>query len=860
MLKLKLVLALIVTTFYIGSALGQAGAIDLPFLSNDLGYKLTSEINSKVQLALPLHNGKFLVAGNFTDLGKEGNDHLARFNADGTTDSTFSCPSGLNVSFLEFYDAIELEDSAVVLVGTFNRYNGDTVRNIIKVNHDGSLDKRFCKNANPYGTIRTISLQKDGKFIVGGDFSQIYGQPRQKLARLNQDGSLDTVFVPGTPSESFGPAYIYDSKILEDGTLLIGGSFNKYNGSSHLSHLVPLDSIGNVDTSKIHFGTAVPHTVYSIKTQADGKIVVGGAGSMLKRFLPSGAPDHSFTQPSFSGSVNDLSLLSDESIIIVGNLLNINDSSQTGILKIGTDGILDSTFKGPQKLNGNGLTGLVNDKNQILFGGLFNQYEGGDLKYLTLINSDGSIDKSSKINTGKLPTGFNKVVNKILIQPDQKIIVGGDFNTFFEDSVGKIARLHDDGTLDPSFTIGKGFSGGMVKAIAFQGNQIIVGGTFNAFNGINAFGIARLNANGTLDTTFKTGTGVGYGYSTRGYHHVAVNCIEVLASGKIYLAGRITEYDGDTTTHILRLNSDGTIDPTFKPQYDITIGQANYGVKSIAVQADGKVILVGNIHTNTANGRKDYIFRLNEDGTIDDTFTNSDGSVSTWARTCATQPDGKIIVGGLFAGMGNSWGKGGIIRLLPDGKFDSTFKTGTGANGNNVSKIIVQKDGKIIVGGEFESFNGHAMQRLIRLEADGTIDSTFSVGSGIPQTIFGTSSVTTASVMDIAVQADGNILIAGELFAYNGVGRNHLVRIFGNSNVTSYEPDQKNETTELFAFPNPSAGIFYLNQKITFAQLYNVQGELIQSYQDTQVINVQGLTSGTYFLLTEIESIKLIIE
>lgn len=846
--------------FNCGFSKAQVGAIDNSFLKNDVGFKATSQFNGEIQQALPLRDGKILIAGHFTNYSKWGLTHLARLNADGTVDSTFICKEGFYPYSLGFNDIVELEDSTVILIGSFRQFNGKSIGNIIKLNYDGSLVDDFCKDVGRYGYLTSIAIQKSDKIIVGGTFSQIYGnEDFSRIARLHKDGSLDTSFNAQIAWEIGVFPKVNDIEISENGTIIVGGDFEEVNNSSTLKYLLSLDSNGSIDTTSIKFNTTSLTSVRVIKLQEDGKILVGG-NEGVKRFLPDGSEDGSFSQPNYIGNIYDIQILPNNSIVITGDI-----EGNENILKLNSNGEIDSNFSGPKILNEKGLSCKIFGDSKILLAGNFYEYEGGDLKYLTLLDSIGTIDTSFNINKGSLDIAFDQVVNKILVQPNQKIILGGAFNSFFNDSVGNIVRLHKSGEIDQSFNTGKGFSGGMVKSMALQGDKIIVGGTFNDFNETAAFGITRLNEDGSLDNTFASGTGVGYGWSSRGGHHVAINCIEVLENNKIYIAGRITEYNGDITTHIARLNSDGTLDKSFKLESNIHVGQANYGVKSIAIQDDGKIVVVGNIHVSTNSGGRSFVFRLNDDGSFDESFTNADGNLSAWARACVVQNDGKIVVGGLFGAIGNNWGNNNIIRLNINGSLDPTFQSGTGCAdasgisglGSSISKLVLQNDGKILVGGEFESFNGHTSKRIIRLNADGSLDPTFQSGTGISKSNSAANIVTTATVTDIALQADGNILVSGELLAYNDVGRSHLVRIIGENIITSEEPLYI-ISNDIQVYPNPSSGIFKLNVPAKEVQILDINGQPIWKGKNVTSINLKNYSNGVYILISDGSYKKLI--
>ncbi|MFN2622810.1 MAG: delta-60 repeat domain-containing protein, partial [Chthoniobacterales bacterium] len=200
--------------------------------------------------------------------------------------------------------------------------------------------------------------------------------------------------------------------------------------------------------------------------------------------------------------------------------------------------------------------------------------------------------------------------------------------------------------------------------------------------------------------------------------------------GKILLGGNFTTFSPNggaavTRNRIARLNPDGTVDTAFNPN-------ANADVDAIALQADGKILLGGFFTTLSPNGgatvTRNRIARLNADGTLDTAFNpNANGSV----RSIALQADGRILAGGQFTTLSPNGGaavtRNRIARLNTDGTLDTPFDP----NANNtVFAIAVQANGKILAGGFFITLtpNGGAAvtrNRIARLNADGTIDMTF---------------------------------------------------------------------------------------------------------------------------------------
>jgi uncharacterized delta-60 repeat protein len=160
---------------------------------------------------------------------------------------------------------------------------------------------------------------------------------------------------------------------------------------------------------------------------------------------------------------------------------------------------------------------------------------------------------------------------------------------------------------------------------------------------------------------------------------------------------------------------------------------------------------------------------LNADGSLDNTFDPGSGTDQS-ILTLAMQPDGKILIGGNFASYNNIT-RSRIARLNANGSLDATFDPGFGAN-QKILTLSIQPDGKIIIGGEFTSYNGTARNRIARLNSDGSLDASFDPGSGAD-----------LSVRTISIQTDGNIIIGGDFTSYNDLGRNRLARIFGGQNL-----------------------------------------------------------------------------
>jgi uncharacterized delta-60 repeat protein len=363
-------------------------------------------------------------------------------------------------------------------------------------------------------------------------------------------------------------------------------------------------------------------------------------------------------------------------------------------------------------------------------------------------------------------SGFSNTVNAIAIQSDGKIIVGGSFSMFDEIVVNRIARLNIDGTLDAAFTTntGTGATGTsvVINTIVVQPDgKILIGGAFSGFNGnSSARRLIRLNSDGTLDTDFTTNLGFGPGSN--------VNEVAIQPDAKILVCGPFTSFNGDTANRIVRINSNGTADTSF----NTNLGSgANNTVNTVAIQSDGKVLIGGdfvNFNGTTVN----RIARLSSTGTLDTAFTANTGTgVSNEIIKIKIQSDDKILVCGDFTAF-NLIGASRFARLNSDGTLDTDFITNSqvGANASTVRAMAINSDGDIVIGGNFISFNSNTTNRIARFSVNGYLDTDFA-------TNIGTAADNTVNA--IAIQSDGKMLVGGSFEFFNDQQNLRLVRIGG---------------------------------------------------------------------------------
>jgi uncharacterized delta-60 repeat protein len=625
----------------------------------------------------------YYYGGWFTTVNVIQAPKLIQLNSDNSKDTTFNIGTG----FIDIVYTTSIQSDEKILVGgAFTTFTGSTQNRLIRLNTDGSKDTTFNIGTGFNSDVNSTEIQSDGKILVGGSFTTFTGSTQNRLIRLNTDGSKDTTFNIGTGFNSL----IWIIKLQSDGKILVGGQFTTFTGSSQ-NYLIRLNSDGSKDTT-FDIGTGFNSIVRSIAIQTDGKILVGGQ----------------FT--TFTGS------------------------SQNYLIRLNSDGSKDTTFN-----IGTGFNSLIwiiklQSDGKILVGGQFTTFTGSSQNYLIRLNSDGSKDTTFDIGTG-----FDSTVRSFAIQTDEKILVGGSFTTFTGSSQNRLIRLNSDGSKDVTFNIGAGFSNIVLSFILKSNGKILLGGNFNFVSGTTQNRFTKINGDSTtINESFNIGTGFnGNIYTT-----------SIQLDGKILVGGEFTTFTGSSQNRLIRLNTDGSKDVTFN------IGTGFNGVVlKIAIQSDGKILVGGAFNTFTGSSQNRLI-RLNSDGSKDSTFDIGTGFDIT-VRSIAIQTDGKILVGGQFTTFTGST-QNRLIRLNSDGSKDTTFNIGTAFN-NIVYTTLIQSDGKILVGGQFTTFTGSTQNRLIRLNSDGSKDTTFNIGTAFNNIVYTT-----------LIQSDGKILVGGEFTTYNG--------------------------------------------------------------------------------------------
>lgn len=639
-------------------------------------------------------NGKIIVAGYQYDLSPSQNKNfaVARFNQDGSTDSSFG-DNGLTLSnsgktdlpFMDYpLDMVLQNDGKIIIAGAFQITPPLTFQyGLIRYNTDGSLDSSFGENGKvlsdtSYNDISfVITVQYIGKILVGGNKNN-----HIELIRYHPDGSLDSSYKGSSGSAPY-PVHPYSIQIQSDGKILVSGlSDNAFFGSDLF--VVRFNEEGGLDTS------------------------FGLNGSARTNYH------------TFESYPTDMILQSNGAIVVSGITYNTGVGySDFALVRFNADGKLDSTFHSTAAINQNfdynriarSLTREKDDK--IIIASTADPF-GNNADYeLYRYNANGTLD-SSFSNRGKI-VGFYIMVAPttfrcIAVQKDGKIVAAGSTN----DSSGMLkfamVRLNANGTPDSGFGNGgkviTSFDGSATaNAIALlEDGKILLGGnTYNPVTYQTDISLAQYLNNGAPDSGFgkagKVITSLG--------NQSSVSAIFILKDGKILIAGNIS-VNNFANFGLIRYNSNGEIDSSFA---HAGVSTANLGFPvSAALQNDGKIVIGGSISKSAFQLEDFSLARFNADGSLDANFgtngnVNTDFGYTDEIQSIAIQKDNKIVVYGKVSDLSNTtnfFSHYALARFHQDGTLDSTFNgNGTlmddfGGWLDNATALSLQSDEKII--------------------------------------------------------------------------------------------------------------------------------------------------------------------
>lgn len=780
-----------------------------------------------ITAAALLPDGRIAIAGNFTSYNGTNRNRIAIINANGTLDTSFN-PTGTNSGVNgQVYTIVVLPGGRLFVGGNFTNANNTAINRVAIFKPDGSLDTTF----NPTGTnsgasssVFAAAAQPDGKIVIGGQFTSYNNTSRNFIARINQDGSLDTNFNPGTGAQSQVNALALVFPPLPDGTvqILIGGQFNSYNSTTRNNSAL-LNSTGALVSTYVPVSTG---TVNGLLAQEDGKVIlrtgslssngVSGTTGMV-RLTSTGTIDTGFVVGGLSTSGTNYGS------VVMGNGGRLFTSDNyTGLAVtqgatapvIGTQPVNQTAAAGGNVsfsvaatspvpiayqwfLNGSAIAGATNSSYQIAGAQLANV---GSYR-ATLTNEIGSVTSATVTLTG------SDAVPVITAQPQNASVVAGSSASFTVTAsgtglafqwrrggvpivaateatldIGTASRLDAD-TYDVVVSRGLSVTVSQPARLAVAPNPYPQGLQLDPNFAVN------IEASGSQNTINKIALAPdGKFFAVGDFRFASTTVSNVTASA--------------TINRIARFNADGSLDTGFAPT---AVGPGPLlaaGVQTLSTNA-GKVIVGNSIQVIASGKDTRRVVRFNTDGSLDSTFNTGNGVSGGAANVILVQPDDdKVVIAGAFTFF-NDLARNRIIRLNADGSLDAAFYADVN---NTINTMALQSDGKILIAGSFTVVNSQTRNRIARLNTDGSLDTTFNPGSGPDNT------VNAIAISTDTAASTTKIVIGGSFSSYNGNAVTRIARITSTGGFDSALSAFNNTVLDLAC---PADGTIYVAGNFT---------------------------------------------
>jgi uncharacterized delta-60 repeat protein len=723
-------------------------------------------------------DGKIVLAGSASD-GTYTRPALARYNADGSLDTTFDGDGKVVLDPLfstnsmddGARDVIVQPDGKIVLAGAVTNQDGTRDFVVARLEASGALDASFqggiVKTNFDVGRQGAEALALQGDKIVAAGERSVGDDRLFVVARYNADGTLDASFdgdgkvLLSFPNPSGGPEWTggaggLKAVAVQGSNIVVGAPLSRSDGNTFTYNfgLTRLTDGGALDPAFGSGGRVITDfsgeydLLYDLAVQADGKIVAGGSMEwnrfLVARYLANGTLDTSFGGDGWAttdlegsdGNEGALALAPGGKIVLAGEADDVGSTVRVALARFDGSGALDTSFGG-----------------------------------------DGAVALRAGVG---LSTGN---AHALQVLADGRIVVGGTANRVDSDFVA--LRYGPGGTLDASFGAGGvafadfAMMYDVGEAVAVQPDSKVLMAGFAETPGAYDFALARFNADGTPDASFG-----GDGLVTTDFAGGTdwAYALLLLPGGKFLVAGsaeRETSAGFDVDFALARYNPDGSLDTSFgsggKVMTDFA-GQADQAM-SLALQPDGKIVLAGSAGTGqTPEGYPSLDFalaRYKPDGTLDRRFdgdgklTTDFGSGDDVAYDVVALPDGAIVA----AGKGGAPSAFALARYKPNGALDRHFDgdgmvtTSLGGQSDEARALVALPGGGLIAGGSTYDGVGSAFA-LARYAPNGALDPAFGSGGKVVTELgdYGT-------IEDLALQPDGKLLAAGGTsWPWPGVG------------------------------------------------------------------------------------------
>lgn len=565
-----------------------------------------------------------------------------------------------------------------------------------------------------------------------------------------------------------------------------------------------------------------------------------------------------------NSGIYDFIIQPDGKIILSGFLQIGNSPPSVKVIRLNTDFSIDIDFTNNVPIITYGEPRLMLQPDGKVL--LFNGRGGGALElsinsvtatlFALRVNVDGTFDNTFNYFSNE----YYHSVNCFAIQPNGKILVAtgiGQSNT----NGRRVMRLNPDGSIDSEFYLGEGgVESWITKILVLEDGRILVGGGFGYYN--FTFGatkrIVMLQPDGSIDVSFnsagpESGRGLDY-YPFSSVNKAVVEDMIQQPDGKIIIIGFFNSFnslpaDAPNCENIIRLNLDGSRDEQFTAALPKKTNQANVPpINRLASDNDGN-IFVGGLFKDFNNQIVNNIVKIDNQGNLTPDFDNICRGFDGGVMAIREFNDGKILVLGYFNKYNGEVARR-LVRLNPDGTLDLSFNAMFNEdfysfNLFGITDITIQPDNKIlIIGNKTPAFtyDGVDFKGIMRLNEDGSLDSTFIVGEGFNHPLPNTW----AQPRAITMQPDGKIVVSGNILMYQGISTGRVIRILPNGMLDNTFTNHTAQSSSTIVVQNDGK---IIASSLTVSQRLNSNGSLDMefAYEHTPIIAVQS--DGKYLFL-----------
>jgi uncharacterized delta-60 repeat protein len=794
-----------------GLTLGLLLALTLPahaqWVTVDSAYPVGTGPNAWVRTLAVQADGQVLIAGTFTNVSGALHTRIARLGTNGVVDAGFVTQLNAEATRVQV-----LSDGRILISGSFTSVNGVPRQGLARLLPDGLLDEGLVPPSgldasNPVGGWAA----SNGTVWVTGTFTNLSGLPRNRVARLLADGSVDPSF-----QSPFGTDDAVSLVAVQpDGKPLVSGTFSNLLGLA-VTNLVRLNLDGSIDTS-FRPALAAAERVMRGLLLPDGRLVAAVAvyadwgmattPPRLVRFNPDGSRDPAFNvtseSPGFpsSSTIYSLALEPSGKLLLSGTFLRVNGVARGKLARLAPDGTLDFCFDVAIAGEWSPMALAPMPDGSVVVGGSFSGLQGQGHPYLLRLLPPAGC-ASGVIEFAAPAFQFREDALRAVIPVVRHGGADVEQSVAFTTRDGSAQAPGDYEAVSGTVHFARGERSQFISVPLYSDSTPEGPKTFEvqltqASNGATLGGLTNANVTLTDDPAGTAGA--------PDTHFVVrldgpVQTIIPLADGRAVLAGTFTNVNGQFSPSLARLGPDGTLEAAFLHSQGL-----DDQLMSVATDAEGR-LLVGGYFQHVDGSWRPGLARFNRDGTLDNSFapfdagpTNSYGGVvvsavtvladsniicsasvpytdydsydmllklspegildpaftnrmppEVYAHRLQAASDGDLFVFGM--GFGST-----VTKLHADGSLNLGFVPPADRQSTYYSgELSLLPDGRVTVAGLASAFYGLlSVGPLWRLNPDGSVDAAFNISNTAPS--LGTLQMADA----ISTAPDGRVLVAG---------------------------------------------------------------------------------------------------